>query len=274
MTVHWELAYGWKGVMALATGLLYPLLAANVTGDDRSIFAPFRIVERAGVRIGIIGLSAVVGTQLLPMEDRGPVRLTIGDQAVNALVQRLRHEHRVELVVVLSHLGFPQDCKLAAAASANVPIALSNGWRYGAPIPAGPISEMDVWNIVPANPPVSVSTLTGAELRNVSEQNLEATFASDPWNQRGGYVKRCRGVELAIKLENPPGERIQEMRVGGTRLRASASYKVAFLGEQAVPADFGADRQSTGVGAVDALKQYLVSRDVVESELVGSVTLV
>jgi len=388
MTVHWELAYGWRRVTTLETSLPYPLLAANVTGDHRSIFAPFTIVERAGVRIGIIGLSAVVGTQLLPVEDRGSVSLTIGDDAVNALVPRLRQEHGVGLVIVLSHLGFPQDCKLAAvvsgvdvilsghthnrlhtpvningtlimqsgahgsyvgrldletsvtgvvdwrhqlievddsiepdsemqglvrdavapfaaaqetilgttstplaryamlestmdnlllaaiAASAELPIALSNGWRYGAPIPAGPISEMDIWNIVPANPPVSVVTLTGAELRRLYEQNLEATFACDPWKQRGGYVKRCRGLELVLKLENPAGERVQEMRVNGTRLRANASYKVAFLGEQAIPADFGADRQSTGLGAVDALRQYMTSRDVVESELVGSVTLV
>jgi 2',3'-cyclic-nucleotide 2'-phosphodiesterase (5'-nucleotidase family) len=388
MTVHWEMAYGWAQVRTLASGLPYPLLAANVTDGDRSIFAPFRIIDRAGLRIGIIGLSAIVGTHLLPEEDRGSVSLTIGDEAVNALVPRLRHEHGVGLVIVVSHLGFPQDCKLAAAVSgvdvilsghthhrlhtpvtingtlimqsgahgsyvgrldletsatgvvgwqhqlievddsiepdggmrdlvrdivapfaaardtilgttntpltryamvestmdnlllaavagsARLPVALSNGWRYGAPIPAGPISEMDLWNIVPANPPVSVVTLTGAELRQLYEQNLEATFACDPWKQRGGYIKRCRGLELAIKLENPPAERIQEMRVDGTRLRANVSYKVAFLGEQAVPLDFGADRQSTGVSAVDALRQYVTSRDVVESELLGTVTLV
>jgi S-sulfosulfanyl-L-cysteine sulfohydrolase len=388
MTVHWELAYGWRQVMALARGLPYPLLAANVIGDDGAVFAPFTIAERADLRVGIIGLSSVASTQLLPREDRGSVSLTIGDDAVNALVPRLRHEQGVGLVIVLSHLGFPQDCKLAAvvsgvdvilsghshhrlhtpvivngtlimqsgahgsyvgrldlqtsatgvvdwhhqlieiddatepdgnmqaavrdavapfatarqrvlgttstpltryamiestmdnlllaaiAASADLPIALSNGWRYGAPIPAGPITEMDVWNIVPANPQVSVATLTGAELRRLYEENLEATFACDPWKQRGGYVKRCRGLELAVKLENPVGERIQEIRVDGTRLRANASYTVAFLGEQAVPSEFGSNRRSTGVSAVDALREYVTSRDVVASDIIGSVTLV
>jgi 2',3'-cyclic-nucleotide 2'-phosphodiesterase (5'-nucleotidase family) len=388
MTVHWELAYGWRQVMTLAQGLPYPLLAANVIGDDRAIFAPFTIAERAGLRVGIIGLSAVAGAQLLPREDRGSVSLTIGDDAVNALAPRLRREHGVGLVIVLSHLGFPQDCKLAAvvsgvdvilsghthhrlhtpvivngtiiiqsgahgsyvgrldletsttgivdwhhqlieiddatepdsgmhavvrdavapfatagrsvlgttstpltcyamlestmdnlllaaiAASADLPIALSNGWRYGAPIPAGRITEMDVWNIVPANPQVSVTTLTGAELRRLYEENLEAAFACDAWQQRGGYVKRCRGLELAVKLENPAGERVQEIRIDGARLRASASYKVAFLGEQAVPSEYGSDRQPTAVSAVEALRQYVRSRDVVASDIVGSVTMV
>ena len=98
---------------------------------------------------------------------------------------------------------------------------------------------MDVWNIVPANPHVSVATLTGAELHRLDEENLEATFACDAWKQRGGYVKRCHGLELTVKLENPSGERIQEIRIDGTRLRANASYKVAFLGEQAMPSEYG-----------------------------------
>lgn len=74
MTVHWELAYGWRQVTTLARDWPYPLLAANLSGDDRAIFAPFTVVERAGLRVGIIGLSAVVGTQLLPSEDRGSAR--------------------------------------------------------------------------------------------------------------------------------------------------------------------------------------------------------
>src|SRR5690606_27970656 len=32
MTVHWELAYGWEQLRALASSLPYPLLAANVIG--------------------------------------------------------------------------------------------------------------------------------------------------------------------------------------------------------------------------------------------------
>lgn len=388
MTVHWELAYGMERLRTLAEDVRYPVLAANVIGDHAATFLPFTIVERAGVRIGIIGLSAIVAAQLLPPEDRATVRLTIGDDAVSALVPRLRNEHGVGLVVVLSHLGFPQDCKLAAvvpgvdvilsghthhrlyepvlvnntlimqsgahgsfvgrldlemssagiaswrhqlievdekvepdssvqaiveeemapfaearntvvgitstpltryrmlestmdnlllaavAEAADLPIAFSNGWRYGAPIPAGPLTEMDVWNIVPANPPVSVVTLTGAELHRLIEQNLEATFACDAWQQRGGYVKRCRGLELALKPENPPEHRIQEIRIAGSRLRAGASYRAAFLGEQAVPLGVGTDRRAIGVRAVDALRRHVRSRDVVEAEITGNVTLV
>jgi sulfur-oxidizing protein SoxB len=47
------------------------------------------------------------------------------------------------------------------------------------------------------------------------EQNLEATFASDPWQQHGGYMKRSGGIEILLKLENPAGHRLQQLTVGG-----------------------------------------------------------
>ena len=47
----------------------------------------------------------------------------------------------------------------AIADAAGTEIAFSNGWRYGAPIPAGEITMNDVWNIIPTNPFVSTVTL-------------------------------------------------------------------------------------------------------------------
>src|SRR5690625_6436380 len=82
-------------------------------------------------------------------------------------------------------------------------IAFSNGWRYGAPIPPGEITMNDLWNIIPTNPPVSIVEITGAEIIQMLEENIENTFASDPYKQMGGYLKRCLGMKMFIKLENP-----------------------------------------------------------------------
>ena len=32
-------------------------------------------------------------------------------------------------------------------------MAFSNGWRYGAPIPPGPVTRDDLYDIIPVNPP-------------------------------------------------------------------------------------------------------------------------
>src|SRR3546814_2554920 len=69
--------------------------------------------------------------------------------------------------------------------------------------------------MVPTNPPVSMADVTGAEIRQMIEENLERTFAADPYDQMGGYIKRMRGVGLAFKAENPPGRRIERLFLEG-----------------------------------------------------------
>jgi len=372
MTLHWELAYGLRRVRELAAALPYPMLAANLHDASGTLaLEPYRIIERAGLRIGVVGLAANIAGHLLPPEERSHLRLTLGDEELRSIIPALRRDGGADLVVVLSHLGFPQDCKLAAAVAgidvllsghthnrldtpavindtlviqsgshgsfvgrldltmasdgvaawthallpvddtraidaemqrvideslrpfaaamtnvigdtevllhryamfestmdnllldataeaAGTAVALSNGWRYGAPLPPGRLTEFDLWNIVPANPVVSAVQLTGRELRDLFEDNLEATFASDPWKQRGGYVKRCRGIEMVCKLENPAGYRIQSLSVGGEHLADDATVSVAFLGEQAVPPGTGTHRRSLDIPAVDALERHV-----------------
>jgi 2',3'-cyclic-nucleotide 2'-phosphodiesterase (5'-nucleotidase family) len=389
MTAHWEFAYGVQRVRALAGRLPYPILAANCTeADGTPAFPACTVVERGGVRVGVIGLAAVIAGHLLPAADRGRLAFTLGEAELRPLIPRLRREQSADLIVVLSHLGFPQDCKLASevpgidvllsghthnrleapavvngtliiqsgahgsfvgrldltvgaggiagwthsplpvddacepddgmaalagealrafqeprtrvvgeteialhryaalestmdnlllaatAAASGTAIALSNGWRCGAPIAPGPLTALDLWNIVPANPPVSVVSMTGRELRQLYEDNIEATFACDPWKQRGGYLKRCRGLELAIRLENPPGLRIQELRADGARVRDHDTCSVGFLGEQAVPADRGTGRRSTGVTAVEALERYPRDHRAVAPAPLGHITVI
>lgn len=93
----------------------------------------------------------------------------------------------------------------AISETAGANLAFSNGWRYGTPIPPGPITRNDLWNIIPTNPPVSTIEITGGELWAMMEENLERTFSADPYAQMGGYVKRCRGVNIYAKIENQKG---------------------------------------------------------------------
>lgn len=116
----------------------------------------------------------------------------------------------------------------AIAAAAGVEIAFSNGWRYGAPIPVGPITLNDLWNMIPTNPMVSTVEVSGAEMRSMLEENLERTFAADPYAQMGGFVKRCRGLHLFIKIENPCGNRIDRLFAEGLPIDPTRIYKVAF----------------------------------------------
>ena len=114
MTAHWEFAYGPAGFKDLTTRLTYPMLAINcyVAGSDDLFFEPCRVIEREGVRVGVIGIASNIVDKTMPPAFSEGVRFTLGRDELPGWVERLRRE-RVDVVVVLSHLGFPQDIKLA-----------------------------------------------------------------------------------------------------------------------------------------------------------------
>jgi hypothetical protein len=86
------------------------------------------------------------------------------------------------------------------------------GTRFTERIPR--CTANDLWNIVPPNPPVSVVDLAGREIWEMIEENLERTVAADPYRQMGGDVKRCLGLTIYVKCENPTGSRIQQLFIG------------------------------------------------------------
>ena len=370
MTVHWEFAYGPAGACEIAGALRHPVLAVNVhsKADDALLFAPYRIVERAGLRVAVIGLACPIVDKTMPPSYSTGFYFTTGDRDLPRWIAHVRREERANLVVVLSHLGFPQDVKLARETpgidvlvsghthnrmesaivengaiifqsgchgsfigrldvevhdgritsyrhrllpvaagleedramkalvdaalepsrqalsevvgsvsaplhryamlsapmddvlleaireAAGTEIAFSNGWRYGAPIPAGAVTLNDLWNMVPTNPAVSTVEVTGAEMRRMLEENLERTFAADPYRQMGGYVKRMLGVKLYFKAENPAGRRIDRLFAGGKPVDDDRVYPVGFITAQGVPPRFGRNRRELNVDAVGALR--------------------
>lgn len=87
----------------------------------------------------------------------------------------------------------------------------------------------------------------------------------------GGYVKRCLGLNIYFKIENPKGTRIQEFFVSGKRLDKSKTYIVCFVTTQGVPEHYGSSRQDLNIEAIDAIKQYLEKHDFVQAELRGAI---
>lgn len=82
-------------------------------------------------------------------------------------------------------------------------IALSHGWRYGAPILPGVITVEDLYQIIPTNPELFTLELEGRFILEAFETNLEQVFSPDPFQQKGGYVLRTSGVIMAYKSYNP-----------------------------------------------------------------------
>ena len=390
MTAHWDFAYGPQALDGLLGALNYPMLAINCynKATDALAYDPYIMKEVNGVRVAIIGIASNIIDKVMPPHFSEGLYFTLGNQELPGYIDKVRNEENADIVLVLSHLGYPQELKLASevdgidillsahthnrnyepvvvnnaiifqsgchgsfvghldltvegkkivdykhklvvldksieedhAMKARVDevmkadrerlnqvlgktnsdlnrqtvlestmdnfllkslidltgaqVAFSNGWRYGAPIPKGDITLNDLWNIIPVNPPVSRVKLTGQEIWDMMEENLERTFASDPYKQMGGYVKRAMGINLYFKIENPQGKRIQRVFVQGQLLVRDRVYDVVYVTSQGVPEKYGHDRETLDIDAIDALKKYLERHGTVEAELKGSIVAV
>src|SRR3546814_19623864 len=89
MTLHWEFAFGPDRVEEIASELPYPVLAANIYREDSGeLFLPAAtIVDRAGLRIGLIGLACPIVDKTMPPRFSQGLRFEIG-------VEELRSEER------------------------------------------------------------------------------------------------------------------------------------------------------------------------------------
>jgi len=87
------------------SGARYPYVAANTYDrDDELLLPPYRIVERAGVRVGFIGVTTESTSKFLLSRHSERFRFTDISDAVNRWVPELQRRG-VEAIVVLAHSG-------------------------------------------------------------------------------------------------------------------------------------------------------------------------
>ena len=386
MTAHWEFAYGPEIFKQRAAELNYPMLAINIynKATKERLFPPFSIKEIGGLRIGLVGIACNIVDKTMPPSFSEGLEFTLGREELPSIIDILRTQEHVDLIVLISHLGFPQDMQLMSEVqgvdiclsghthnrlykpalqgktlviqsgchgsflgrldleieggrvvdyrhqlievegnikpdpiiddlvrqalapfqdelstvvgktatalnrattlettmdnfllqslleSTGAQMAFSNGWRFGAPIIPGEVTVNDLYNMIPMNPPISMIELTGEEIVAMLEENLERTFARDPYNQMGGYVKRSLGFNAYIKIENQRGQRVQQVFVGDKLLQPGHYYPTSFVTEQGVAQKYGRNRQQHTEHIIDALSDYLAKHHPLRAELRGT----
>ncbi|HHX63859.1 MAG TPA: hypothetical protein GX702_03100 [Chloroflexi bacterium] len=108
-----DLALGIDALYEREAEAAFPLLSANImpAGGGASLFEPYRIIERDGLRVGVIGISEPEAADVAEVKSDISVEDPV---AVSArYVDQLRDE--VDLLVVLSRLGMERDMALAEA---------------------------------------------------------------------------------------------------------------------------------------------------------------
>ena len=112
----------------------------------------------------------------------------------------------------------------------NPDIALSNGFRFCPPIVPDPktgvadITVDQLWSMIPDDSEAKQGTITGRQLWDWMEGELENAFAKDPAKRFGGWVVRFSGMHVEFYINHAPGKRIHSMKVKGKPVDLNKTY--------------------------------------------------
>ncbi|MCM3745299.1 bifunctional metallophosphatase/5'-nucleotidase [Sporosarcina luteola] len=111
---NWDFAYGKKQLKKLVGELPCSTLACNVFEDDTQepFLTPYKIYELTGMNVGVIGLTYGHEKETMPESFTNGLSFTLGVEEVSGIVEAILD--KVDLIIVVSHLGLPLDVKLAS----------------------------------------------------------------------------------------------------------------------------------------------------------------
>lgn len=114
MTAHWDFAYTPSHLRELDNKLNYPLLSANTYIYDKKkrLFEPYIIKEIDGMKVGIFGMACGHVVQGFPPKFSKGIYMSPEYEEVPKVVSELKNKYKVDLIILLSHLGFPTDYEL------------------------------------------------------------------------------------------------------------------------------------------------------------------
>ncbi len=111
---NWSVAYGKDALLERAAELDHPLVAANMLHADSEepVFERYVIHELGGVRVGVIGFTDPDIPRRQPPHLSGGLAF-VGPEVLQPLVDELRTERDVDVVILATHIGLPKAIGLA-----------------------------------------------------------------------------------------------------------------------------------------------------------------
>jgi len=125
--------------------------------------------------------------------------------------------------------GFDQLILDALIAEKDAEIALSPGFRWGTTLlPGDPIAMEHLLDQTAITyPAVTLTNMTGAQIKTVLEDVCDNLFNPDPYYQQGGDMVRVGGMSWSCDPTAAMGARIGDMAIDGRPIDAGKTYKVA-----------------------------------------------
>ena len=163
-------------------------------------------------------------------------------------------------------------------------IALSNGFRFCQPLAVDPktglatITKEFLWNMLPVNSEAKTGIVTGKQIWEWLEKELQNAFAKDPSKRFGGWFVRYNGLQVNYTIGNEFGKRVNSVKVGNETLDLNKEYSIVACEREGDPEDtlcrmeHVKDPKKLTVAMHDVIIEYLKLHSPVEPKLEGRAT--
>jgi 2',3'-cyclic-nucleotide 2'-phosphodiesterase (5'-nucleotidase family) len=163
-------------------------------------------------------------------------------------------------------------------------IALSNGFRFCQPLAVDPktgkreITREFLWNMLPVDSEAKTGKVTGRQLLDWLEKELQNAFAKDPSKRFGGWFVRFSGMEVNFTVGNEFGKRVNWVKVNGSPLDLERLYSVVACEREGDPDDTLCriekvkDTKMLGANLHQVIEEYLSEHSPVAPKLENRAT--
>ncbi|MEO7264636.1 MAG: 5'-nucleotidase C-terminal domain-containing protein [Ferruginibacter sp.] len=140
----------------------------------------------------------------------------------------------------------PIDTMIVDALKWKLPkldIVLSNGFRFCPPQTTPdhtgniPITEGYIYDMFPVDSTVRTGTVTGAQIKDWLEKELQNVFAKDASERFGGWVIKFKGMKITFNAFAESGNRVQTINVGDATLEVNKLYNICACERDGDPSD-------------------------------------
>jgi 2',3'-cyclic-nucleotide 2'-phosphodiesterase (5'-nucleotidase family) len=164
-------------------------------------------------------------------------------------------------------------------------IVLSNGFRFCQPLAldtktgTAKITKEFLWNMLPLNSEIKTGTVTGEQLRDWLEKEMQNAFAKVPSKRFGGWFVRFKGMKVNFTIANEIGKRINSVEVNGAPLDLNKTYTVLACEREGDPDDtlcrieqVKNPKKMNGLTLHDVIIDYLRENSPVSPKIEGRAT--
>ena len=222
--------------------------------------------------------------------DVDPVKYP-ADKKLQALVDKAAAPYKEELSKVIGStttplvryfvMETPMDNLLTDAIhwKFKTDIALSNGFRFCQPLAVdqkkgiAEITKEFLWNMLPVDSEAKLGIITGKQLWDWQEKELQNAFAKDPSKRFGGWFVRFAGMEVNFTIGNEFGKRVNWIKVKGEPLDLNKEYSIVACEREGDPDDTLCriekvkSPKKTGVLMHAVIEEYLAANSPVSPKL-------